>query len=196
MMAVGENLPVRLTRHPDHDHDPSWSRDGEWVYFSSTRSGQWQIWRIRMSEGEAIQLTRNGGLRPLEGPKGRFLYFQKPDKDGIWRVPVEGGEESLVVESYKYWLKGYWALGEDRVYFVDLLEGGHYALHSHDLLSGRVRHIARIDGPVANSAPGLAITSDETKALITMRKSKESEIVMVKDWRRSAYALDGKDAEK
>ncbi|MBA3539497.1 MAG: S9 family peptidase [Deltaproteobacteria bacterium] len=48
----------RLTTHPDNDSDPAWSRDSRFVYFSSTRSGSAQVWKIDASGGEAEQVTK------------------------------------------------------------------------------------------------------------------------------------------
>ncbi len=48
----------RMTTSPDADTDPQWSSDGKWLYFSSTRSGSSQIWRIDPRGGEAQQVTK------------------------------------------------------------------------------------------------------------------------------------------
>ena len=37
---------VRLTNHPADDLVPSWSRDGRSIYFGSTRTGSYQIWKV------------------------------------------------------------------------------------------------------------------------------------------------------
>src|SRR2546422_4241172 len=37
---------------------PTWSRDGKWIYFSSNRTGSWQIWKVPSVGGSAIQVTR------------------------------------------------------------------------------------------------------------------------------------------
>lgn len=175
--------PVRLTSDPDPDTYPSWSRDGKWIYFSSLRGGEWQIWKVGVKGGPVVQLTSHGGLRPVEGPRGRFVYYQKAEEDGIWRIGVAGGEETLVVDRYKVWLNGYWALGKDRIYFVDGLRGRSYALYTHSLETGKVRHIADLEGLVANSSPGLTVSPDEHKLLLTMSKPTQSEIVLVRGWR-------------
>jgi dipeptidyl aminopeptidase/acylaminoacyl peptidase len=49
---------MRLTSDPENDTDPEWSADGKWVYFTSTRSGSAQVWRIRPTGGEAEQVTK------------------------------------------------------------------------------------------------------------------------------------------
>src|SRR5262249_24871118 len=40
--AEGGN-PRRLTDETSEDTTPSWSRDGQWVYFGSNRSGRWEV---------------------------------------------------------------------------------------------------------------------------------------------------------
>ena len=50
--------PRRLTAHPDSDSSPSWSRDGDHVYFLSSRSGSNQVWRIAIHGGEAQPTTQ------------------------------------------------------------------------------------------------------------------------------------------
>ena len=55
--------------------------------------------------GAGVQVTRNGGLLGQESPDGRYLYFMKPlpgapgygEAVGLWRTPVEGGEETQVL---------------------------------------------------------------------------------------------------
>jgi hypothetical protein len=50
--------------------------------------------------GEPAQVTRNGGFSPFESTDGRVIYYQKTQGlSDIWKVPVEGGEETKVVDS-------------------------------------------------------------------------------------------------
>jgi Tol biopolymer transport system component len=56
--AMDGSLVQRLTSHVENDQEPRWSPDGRWIYFTSTRSGSAQVWRIQPGGGEAEQVTR------------------------------------------------------------------------------------------------------------------------------------------
>jgi Tol biopolymer transport system component len=92
--------PKRLTGPGPSDIIPSWSRDSHWIYFSSDRGGNGlQIWKVPSSGGEPVQVTHKGGLEVFESPDGRFLYYTKRGrKNGFWRMPMGGGEETFVPE--------------------------------------------------------------------------------------------------
>ncbi len=49
---------VKLTSNPESDSDPTWSEDGAWIYFMSSRGGSGQVWRIAPGGGEAEQVTK------------------------------------------------------------------------------------------------------------------------------------------
>jgi dipeptidyl aminopeptidase/acylaminoacyl peptidase len=57
VMDVDGNDVRRMTTDPASDHSPFWSRDGESLYFLSTRSGSSQLWNISLAGGEARQVT-------------------------------------------------------------------------------------------------------------------------------------------
>ena len=45
-IPAGGGAVRRLTNNPAHDTAPSWSHNGNWIYFGSNRSGEFQIWKI------------------------------------------------------------------------------------------------------------------------------------------------------
>jgi dipeptidyl aminopeptidase/acylaminoacyl peptidase len=67
----------QLTVHSAGDFNPCWSKDGQKVYFLSTRSGSSQVWSIPIDGGEAEQVTR----LPLDvgnlkiSPDGKNIAF-------------------------------------------------------------------------------------------------------------------------
>ena len=68
----------RLTPYPSDELQPSWSRDGSWIYFSSSRTGQSEVWRMPAGgEGKGEQVTDKGGHYPLESWDGKTIYYSK-----------------------------------------------------------------------------------------------------------------------
>jgi dipeptidyl aminopeptidase/acylaminoacyl peptidase len=58
-LAATDGSSVRqLTTHVENDQGPQWTADGAWLYFTSSRSGSSQVWRIRPSGGEAEAVTK------------------------------------------------------------------------------------------------------------------------------------------
>jgi hypothetical protein len=96
----------RLTDDPADESRPRWSRDGRRIYFGSNKTGQYEVWKMPADGGTPVQVTKQGGRGPIESPDGGFLYYAKGTGPtpfansaiSIWRVPVAGGEETLVVE--------------------------------------------------------------------------------------------------
>ncbi len=65
----------QLTTGLTENYMPSWSHDGEWIYFGSEREGGEKIWRMPASGGPATRLTKNDGAIALESPAATdFLY--------------------------------------------------------------------------------------------------------------------------
>lgn len=62
MNADGTNVR-RLTQGP-MDVTPTWSPDGNWIGFASTRSGQFEIWMVDIHGGNLTQITKSGGDHP------------------------------------------------------------------------------------------------------------------------------------
>ena len=61
-----------LTADTYEDMVPSWSRDGRWIYFSSTRGsdGEFQVWKMPVEGGQPIQVTKKGGWEAFESFDG------------------------------------------------------------------------------------------------------------------------------
>jgi Tol biopolymer transport system component len=118
MDSEGRNQRVIVSGNSENNV-PSWSRSGAALYFSSNRTGQWQIWKRTMANGLETQVTRNGGFAAFESYDGRELYFSKFEGGGLWKMPIEGGEEQRIATAphLGYW--GYFAVTEAGIYVLD-----------------------------------------------------------------------------
>jgi Tol biopolymer transport system component/DNA-binding winged helix-turn-helix (wHTH) protein len=143
----------QITAHPGEDRTPSWSHDGKWIYFSSNRTGRFQIWRVFAAGGEsahnpAVQVTVNGGYHGVASIDGRYLYFlEGRDESGLWRRDLSDADSryELVLDSLHTWgairrrtdtrpaerlilgslsCMAPWALSRNGVYYFDVPEPG------------------------------------------------------------------------
>jgi Tol biopolymer transport system component len=74
--------PRNITSHPAMDAWPSFSQDGKWIFFTSNRTGENQIWKMPASGGDAVQLTYNEGFMPVGSPDGAYVYYVR-----TWNPP-------------------------------------------------------------------------------------------------------------
>jgi Tol biopolymer transport system component len=127
VMTLSAGVWARLTWKTFEYGHPTWSRDGEWIYFRSLESGVPQIWKIPADGDEAIQVTRQGGFEAMESMNGKELYFIKEGGPvpvtepltALYRMPVEGGEE---VNTGIRVRAGYWAVTNKGILILHLWE--------------------------------------------------------------------------
>lgn len=67
----------QVTRDRAIDQQPSWSPDGQWLYFTSDRSGIANVYAYHLRTSELHQVTNvvNGAYMPEASPDGRLLAY-------------------------------------------------------------------------------------------------------------------------
>jgi Tol biopolymer transport system component len=172
--------PVRLTRNPANDYIPRWSRSGEWIYFASTQTGHHEIWKMHADGSSEMQVTTGGGWVADESADGRYLYYKDTATDlelaPLWRMPVEGGSATKVMESV---LGRIFTPTERGIYFA----AGPVSdeLRFFDFASGAVRTIAALE--TRNSA-NAAISPDGRWAVYPRREQTgTTNLILVENFR-------------
>jgi len=69
------DVPKRLTDDASVERDPSWSPDGNSIAYTSDRGGTFQIWIQDLSNGNATQLTTEGGSFASWSPDGNSIAY-------------------------------------------------------------------------------------------------------------------------
>ena len=170
----------RITDGNTGDVAPSWSHDGAWVYFASTRSGNLQIWKTPSQGGPAIQLTRKGGFEGFESADGQFLLYVKGREiPGIWRVPTTGGDELPVTDRDQVGYWRCWRLARGGIYFATAAPPAGPRIEFLDLARGAIRQIALLPKPPDATIPGLAVSPGGQKLLLAQYDQNGSNIIMV-----------------
>ena len=174
--------PRRLTFSPAHDTHPTWSRDGAWIYFGSSREDGMQVWKMRPDpEAVPVRVTRRtGAWGAYESADGRALYVVRQagrDDWSVWKMPVDGGEETRVVSG----LASHW--------FIDVTATGIYYLTSARP-GGQLRVHRFADGSDTllytlekRTGFGLAAAPDDSAVLFTSYDVDTSELMYVERFR-------------
>ena len=149
--------PRRLTTEPSDEVRPSWSHDGQWIYFASNRGGDWQIWKAPVGSGAAVQVTKQGGRGAVESPDGNFVYFARGGGiTSLWRIPVTGGEEVQVLDNATL---GYWSVFEQGIYFLDR-QTNSTAIEFFSFITGRKTSLVKIEKRMQLNKPSFAVSAD------------------------------------
>jgi Tol biopolymer transport system component/DNA-binding winged helix-turn-helix (wHTH) protein len=185
--------PRRVTTSPAIDATSSWSRDGRWIYFASNRSGRWQVWKVPSSgeeAGNARQVTHGGGFAALESTDGRHLYFTRQysgtldQKTSLWRIPVDGGDEEVVVGAYRS-SAGSWDLTAEGIYFVDQepsSSGTSWVVRLQAFGRRPATKVARLRHPPVLGGPAVSVSPDGRWMLSTQSEG-ESDLMLVESLR-------------
>ena len=97
----------------------SYSKDGLWIYFSTDRSGSWQIWRMAADGSQAEQLSQAGGYDPRDWLGDGGIYYAKESDRGLFRLDLATREETRVSWDVGYWNMDAVALQDGFVYFIE-----------------------------------------------------------------------------
>jgi Tol biopolymer transport system component len=171
------------------DATPSWSGDGKWIYFTSDRTGERQIWKMPAEGGELVQLTRGGGGSPRESYDGRFIYYMKPlgkfermagNPHHIWSVPVDGGEEQPVFDLMKIFAGGNITLWRDSFVFLDRDDDTGDRIFQFDIPTENLEEIAYL-GHGGAYCLGCNVSPDGRWILLAKRDERQSADIFVVD---------------
>ena len=162
---------------------PVFSRDGRWIYFiPGTQDGPVEAYRMPAEGGPAMQITRNGAFRPEESPDGKLLYYGKYDKDGLWSMPVSGGEERQVVASI---MGMNWTVAAAGLYYLVPATGpgARNFVHFYSFKTGKSNPVGSIEGMLSADYSGISVSPDGRWLLYSYIADISSDLMMVDHFR-------------
>lgn len=185
--------PVRRLTFTGEQERPSYSRDGQWIYFYSNHSGRNGIWKMRAdaagspAELIAVQGT-DEGHNPVESLDGQRLYFVR-DHD-LMSVPRSGGVATRVLHASVD--DGWWDLSEKGIYFVDIEAGSlpglaapaaNKAINFYSFRTHRVRTLAEIKKPVFFARPDFCVSRDGRRIIYGQADLSNTDIRIIDNFR-------------
>jgi Tol biopolymer transport system component/DNA-binding winged helix-turn-helix (wHTH) protein len=164
---------TRLTNDQDDEIAPAWSHDGSAVLFGARRSGTWQVMRQSIADGTRTQLTTDGGYAAQASPDGKQIYFTRLERAGVWAMPVDGGEATLLVPGVRAAETANWRVTASGVFFVGST-ANQVVVRRAPLTGGNAVDVAWLGN---YSWPGFAVTPDGTRVVYSHWDRRESNIM-------------------
>ena len=179
VVSVEGGKPKRLTTETSSDVRPSWSRNGQWVYFGSNRSGAWQLWKVPSTGGLAVQVTKRGGREALESADGKSVYYSKGfDIAELWNVPADGGDEALILKGP---IQAKWSVLADGIYFIATEPAPTIKFYS--FATKRTKNLASVGKGIAWTDQGFSVSPDGKQLLYTHTDQAEYDLMLVENFR-------------
>jgi Tol biopolymer transport system component len=172
--------PQPLTGGLDDAVMPEWSADGQWIYYTRMdASGHSSIWKIRPSGGEEVGVSNGEQWLAFPSPDGKVLFTAKRGRLGIYSMPMDGGPESLAAPEVFY---GMLARARSGFYYIAQGRGSSLRqLMHYSYSSGRSEPVMTFPRPAGGAA--LAISPDESEALLSQNEGATGQIMLVKNFR-------------
>ena len=183
IVDIVERVPKKLSTETPGAFNPSWSHDGNWIYFvggSEDAAGE-RIYRVSPEGGKSEVLTSARGYWPLESPDGQTLYFAQNSGTSYTLHTASlnpTGTESRVdgVPLLSFLMN--WDVVQGGVYFFprnDIL-----TLNYFDFSTRKARPIFKISG--GGAFPGLSVSTNGRYILYPELDDYRSDIMLVENF--------------
>jgi Tol biopolymer transport system component len=178
------DTPRQMTHSPASDANPTWSNDGQWIYFSSSRTGGFEVWRLRADgTGEAQRVTRKGGYMARESADGKWLYYSKLSQSSdFWRTPLPPqSSESIeypVFVGAPFKAGATWALGKNELYFYPAFEDPAVKFPPVRAVNLRTHGLRDLAVDNVRLDRGLSLSTDE-RWLLRSQMDRVSTLIMI-----------------
>jgi Tol biopolymer transport system component len=104
------------------------SPDGKWLYYDSNVSGNAQIYRQRLPNGDPVQLTfgLSDDFAPVLSPNGREIAFHswRSGSRNVYVLPLDGGPVQPVTASPLQWALPTWSPDGHAIAFLTFGDPG------------------------------------------------------------------------
>ncbi len=130
------------------EREPSFSADGARIYFSSNRTGGWEVWAADLGSSRIERWTRNGGGTARAANDGG-IWFARHDAAGLWHQRSADSEAELIDPVFAPSALADWTVVRtdegDHVYYVRWDETPTGWLSRLDPLTGTTTDLIRLE---------------------------------------------------
>jgi serine/threonine protein kinase len=173
--------PRQVTTDPGSQRGPSWSHDGQWIYYWLQQLNHSDVWRTRLSDGVKEQLTHDGktefGVELFDG--SHFLY--QTESGALMEAPLKGGSARQLV---KCALVAAFAASSRGIYYAGCEPRSDPPVYLLDPATGKQQLLGQLEKstqiiPVVT----LGVSPDGTRVLYTRDVSNGADLMLIENLR-------------
>lgn len=164
ILEMGRNDPVRLTSRKANDYYPSFSPDGQQIFFASNQTANFEVYRMDVDGQNERQLTDDFGnlTAPELSPDGKEIVFASKwgSDSSIWLMPVGGGDPYPITDGHWNEIDPTWSPDGKQIVFASMRGAGvELFIMNKDGSDIRqiTRNIERIGGRSSWSPDGISL---------------------------------------
>lgn len=181
MIDADGGAPRRLTPEAGDQVVPTWSHDGQWIYYSWWQGDTRDIWRRPANGGAPQRLTHGAaGAFACESADGKSLLFQPKDADSpLMTMTLAGGQARQLIECVK---NSAFGVGLRGVYYVPCDLSPDPPLYVLDPKTGRNTRLGRLDGLMERPL-GLSVSPDGNTILYPRQVLLRADLMLIENFR-------------
>jgi Tol biopolymer transport system component len=154
-----------------------------WIYFASNRDKQTNIYRVRVTGGDPVRITDNGGAIAFESFDGKSIYYLKENwaRDvPLFVRSLHGGAERKVIDSVS---SRYFAVTKDGIYYTSSAEANdRLNVLLFDPATGKSHEVRRNVGPFYG-INSLTVSPDGKTMLLGASAQMAADLYLIENFR-------------
>jgi hypothetical protein len=180
MDADGSNQRQVTTDRGDQNA-PTWSRDGQWVYFSWDQGDGRDVWRTPPGGGRKERVTHGGsGLIGWESVDGKSLLYQQKEGDvPLLMLPLGGGSPRQLIACVS---PGAFTIAATGIYYVPCTQETDAPIHVMDPTTGTDRLLGTLQKYYQSPVAILTVSYDG-RTLVYGRNAETADLMLIENFR-------------
>ncbi|HVQ43314.1 MAG TPA: hypothetical protein VMS54_13935 [Vicinamibacterales bacterium] len=190
IVDIQSGIPRQITTDPGDQNVPTWSHDGEWIYFSWKQASArdfWQrdIWRTRVGKGSMEQITHDGGgyVGHESADRKTLLYQPALRTSPVMAQPLAGGAPGTLIACV---IGTAVAVTDRGIYYVPCSAGFAPGQTSVRVKpgTGKDREVGKLEQyHVGLLTAGFAVSPDGKTILYSRTVSSGADLMMIENFR-------------